>query len=287
MLPAAASWTGLLLLCFVFQLNWIVVKSFMEGATSRRNSRVKPVVNHFDKGRCRYHLMMADEQSKDIGSMSIEELVTLADSEMELKLLNNQEELNQKKREIIQKKKDKLYEKYWEQRSKSTSTNGELATFNQYYGIMASNGTYSRNEDKRTIDNKIEPLSPKQNAIASVGAIAVVSAAFLTKYLFPASVSLRITSRMVKVDYPIEKLFAETKKVLLNKEILASLPAVSVNKLSSLRLLRGRLPSFSTDKVNIIMYWNPADKLSVTAVNRVGNNVSHSFSIDIPHLFHA
>jgi hypothetical protein len=146
-----------------------------------------------------------------------------------------------------------------------------MATFNQYYGIMAANGTYSSNKDKSTTDYKIEPFSPKQNAIASIGTVALVGVAFLAKYLSPTSVtSTRIAARMVKVDYPIEKLFAETKKVVLNKEILDTLPGLSRSRLSSLRLLRGRLPAFSADKVNVIVYWDPKDQLSVSAVNRIG-----------------
>ena len=239
-----------------------------EYAFLRNNRRVGSCA---DKRQSIYRLMMAEGQENDISSMSIEDLVNLADNEMELKLLNNQEELNQKKLEIIQRKKDKLYEKYWEQRSKSTSTNSEMATFNQYYGIMAANGTYSSNKDKSTTDYKIEPFSPKQNAIASIGTVALVGVAFLAKYLSPTSVtSTRIAARMVKVDYPIEKLFAETKKVVLNKEILDTLPGLSRSRLSSLRLLRGRLPAFSADKVNVIVYWDPKDQLSVSAVNRIG-----------------
>ena len=258
------------LLCFTLHLS--IVNSLIETAILQSNRHVDKRFNNADhimRYRCR--LMMNDKEKKDIGSMSIEELVNLADSDMEMKLLNNQEELNQKKREIIQKKKDKLYEKYWEQKSKSTSTNSEFATFNQYYGIMAPNGTYNRgNNDNSNLNYNIEPLTPRQNMIASAGAIAVVSAGFLAKFILPTSVSPRISTRMVKVEYSIEKLFAETKKVVLNKEILGTLPGLSRNKLSSLRLFRGRLPAFSSDKVNVIVYWNPTDKLSTAAVNRIG-----------------
>lgn len=268
--PVVLSGVSVWLLCLILHLS--IVNSFKETAILRSKRHVDKILNNANHiTRYRHRLMMNDEGIKDIGSMSVEELVTLADNEMELKLLSNQEELNQKKREIIQKKKDKLYEKYWEQRSKSTSTNSEFATFNQYYGIMASNGTYNSNNDKNSLNYNIEPISPRQNMMASASAIAVISAGFLAKFISrPTSASSRISTRMVKVEYPIEKLFAETKKVVLNKEILGTLPGLNRSILSSLRLFRGRLPSFSTDKVNVIVYWNPMDKVSVAAVNRIG-----------------